>query len=213
MSALLTAPPPAPAAPPPAQPYYLSRVGRRTFTLAEYHRMIETGVLKSGEPYELLEGHLVQKMSRGTPHDSAVQVLNKRFVRMAPVGWEPRCQCAVTLPPGSEPEPDLCFARGDETTYRDHHPGPTEIGLLVEVADSSLLDDRHDKGRIYARAGVPVYWVVNVADKVIEVYTRPCGPAAAQAFADRADYAPGSAVPVVLDGVTVGTVAVAEVVG
>lgn len=204
---------PTATAAPPATPLYMARTGFRKFTLGEYHRMIETGVLKDGEPYELLEGHLVLKMSRGSPHDSAVQVVNKRFVRLAPSGWEPRCQCAVTLGDGSEPEPDIALVRGDETTFRDHHPGPAEIGLLVEVADSSLADDRQDKGRIYARAGVPVYWVVNVVDKLIEVYTRPGGPADAPAYGQRDDYPPGTAVPVVLDGVTVGMVAVADVVG
>lgn len=203
---------PATAAPP-AVPFYMSRTGFRKFTLDEYHRMIESGVLKSGEPYELLEGNLVLKMSHGSRHGSAVQALPKRFWRMLPAGWDVRTQSAVTLTDGSEPEPDVALVRGDETTYRDHHPGPAEIGLLVEVADSSLLDDRHDKSRIYARAGVSVYWVVNVLGKIIEVYTRPSGPTADPAYADRTDYAPGASVPVVLDGVTVGSVAVAEVLG
>jgi Uma2 family endonuclease len=207
---------PATAAPA-ARPYYMSQVGFRKFTLDEYHRMIENGVLTDGEPYELLEGNLVLKMSRGNAHDSALQALAEQFYRVVfagPAGWSVRGQSAVTLPPdGSEPEPDLAVVRGNATTYRDHHPGPGEIGLLVEVADSSLLVDRHDKGRIYARAGVPVYWVVNVVDKVIEVYTQPSGPTAAPAYARRDDYPPGTAVPVVLDGATVGTVAVAEVVG
>lgn len=198
---------------PPKVPRYMARTGFRKFTLAEYHLMIRNGVLTDGEPYELLEGNLVYKMSRGSRHDSALQALAKRAYRLVPAGWDVRGQSAVTLPPGSEPEPDLAFVRGDEATYRDHHPGPTEIGLLVEVADSSLADDREDKGRIYARAGVPVYWVVNVVDKVVEVYTRPSGPADAPAYGQRDDYRPGAAVPVVLDGVTVGTVAVADLVG
>ena len=206
---------PATAAPP-SQPYYLSRVGFRKFTLAEYHRMIENGVLTDGEPYELLEGNLVLKLSRGNAHDSALQALADQFYRVVfagPAGWGVRGQSAVTLPPGSEPEPDLAVVRGNAAAFRDHHPEPSEIGLLVEVADSSLLDDRHDKGRIYARAGVPVYWVVNVVDKLIEVYTQPSGPTAAPAYARRDDYPPGAVVPVVLDGATVGTVAVADVVG
>jgi Uma2 family endonuclease len=174
--------------------------------------MIEMGWLLDGEPYELLEGHLVHKMSRGTPHDWAVQVLNKRLVRMMSDDWDVRSQCAITLPSGSEPEPDIALVRG-RTSYRDHHPGPAETGLVIEVSDSSLLIDRHDKGRIYAREGIPVYWVVNVVDRVIEVYTQPSGPTAAPAYAKRDDYPVGTAVPVVLYGNTAGSIAVADVMG
>jgi Uma2 family endonuclease len=175
--------------------------------------MIETGVLVDGEPYELLEGHLVHKMSRGIPHDRAIQVLNKRFVRMVPPGWDVRTQSAITLPTGSEPEPDCALVRGDENTYGDHHPGPTEIGLVVEVSASSLLIDREDKGSIYARERIPAYWVVNVVDKVIEVYTLPGGSGDDAAYARRDDYPVGGAVPVVLDGSTIGMIPVADVMG
>jgi Uma2 family endonuclease len=191
----------------------MPQTGFRKFTLAQYHKMIEMGWFLDGEPYELLEGHLVHKMPRGTPHDAALQAVTKRFFRMSPAGWDVRGQSAITLTGDSEPEPDLALVRGDENTYRDHHPGPGDIGLLVEISDSSRLIDRHDKGRIYARAGIPVYWVVNVVDKVVEVYTQPSGPTADPAYAHRQDYPVGAAVPVVLDGNPVGTVAVADVMG
>jgi Uma2 family endonuclease len=165
----------------------------------------------SEEPYELLEGNLVHKMSRGTPHDAALQALFERLLRVLPAGGDVRGQSAVTLTGNSEP--DLAVVRGDENTYRTRHPGPADIGLLVEVADSSLLIDRHDKGRIYARERIPVYWVMNVVDKVVEVYTQPGGPAENPAYTRRDDYPVGTAVPVVLDGATVGTLAVADVTG
>jgi len=199
------------AAPP--APYYMSQSTFRKFTLEEYHKLIEIGVLMDGEPYELLEGNLVHKMSRGSPHDTAIQVLTKRFVRLVPQGWDYRGQSAITLPSGSEPEPDCALVRGDENTYRRRHPGPGEIGLVVEVSASSLLIDRHDKGRIYAESGIPVYWVVNVVDKVIEMYTQPSGPSVTAAYAKCDVYAVGSDVPVILDGNTIGTIAVADVVG
>jgi Uma2 family endonuclease len=193
--------------------YYLAQSTLRKFTLDEYHKMIEEGILIDGEPYELLEGNLVKKMSRGSPHDAAIIVLNKRFVRMSPAGWEVRVQSAMTLPTGSEPEPDFAIVRGDESTYRHRHPAPADIGLIVEVADSSLLVDRHDKGRIYAGANLPVYWVVNVVDRVVEVYTQPAGTDETAAYARREDFAAGSSVPVVLDGATIGSVVVADVMG
>ena len=195
-------------------PEFLEGAGFRRFTIDEYHQMIRDGILIDGEPIELLEGWMVKKMSHGTPHDSAVQALFKRLLRLAPPGWDVRGQSAVTLPTdGSEPEPDFALVRGDESTYRDRHPGPDDIGLVVEVSVSSLRVDRVGKARIYARAGIPVYWIVNVADKVIEVYTQPSGPGETPAYAQRDDYPVGTAVPVVLDGTTVGTITVAEVVG
>jgi Uma2 family endonuclease len=201
-----------PTAAPPKR-HYLAQSAFRKFTLAEYHKMIETGVLIDGEPYELLEGHLVLKMSRGVPHDRAIQALTKRFVRMVPNGWDVRARCAITLTNGSEPEPDFALVCGDENTFDDHHPGPSEIGLLVEISDSPLAIDRDDKGSIYAANGIPVYWVVNVPEKVVEVYTQPTGTGNDAAYAQRQDYATGSAVPVVLDGAQVGTVSVADIFG
>ncbi len=195
-------------------PEFAEGAGFRPFTIDEYHQMIRAGILVDGEPIELLEGWMIKKMSRGTPHDSAVQALNKRLVRLAPAGWDVRGQSAVTLTTDdSEPEPDFAIVRGDESTYRDRHPGPADIGLAVEVSVSSLRVDRVGKGRIYARAGIPVYWIVNVAEKVVEVYTQPTGPTETPAYAQRDDYPVGTAVPVVLDGTAVGTVAVSEVMG
>ncbi len=204
----------APALPPPLPTrYYLQQCAFRKFTLDEYHKMIQTGLLMSGEPYELLEGNLVRKMSHGSPHDSAIQALFKRILRALPIGWDVRCQLATTLPTGSEPEPDLAVVRGDENTYWNRHPNPADIGLLIEVSDSSLLIDCHDKGSIYAREAIPIYWVVNVVDRIIEVYTQPNGEGETAAYAKREDYAVGTSVPLVLDGNAVGTIAVADVMG
>src|SRR5690349_17643007 len=156
---------PAPATASPTLPYYLQQSTFRKFTLAEYHKMIEMGWLIDGEPYELLEGHLVHKMSRGTPHDSILDLLEGELLRIIPAAWFLRSQRAVTLGE-SEPEPDVAVVRGPRDRYRTSHPVAADCGLLIEVADSSLLIDRHDKGRIYAHTGIPVYWVVNVVDKV-----------------------------------------------
>ena len=203
-------PPTAPAGP--RVPYYLSQTTFRKFTLDEYHKMIESGVLSSGEPYELLEGNLVNKMPHGTAHDTAMDRMEGLFPTHALGGWFVRCQRAITLAP-SEPEPDYAIVRGPRSRYGTAHPTPVEIGLLIEVSDNSLMIDRFDKGRIYAEAGIPVYWVVNVVDKVVEVYTRPAGTGNAAAYARRDDYPIGTAVPVILDGTAVGTVAVADALG
>lgn len=201
-----------PTAAPPKR-HYLAQSSFRKFTLAEYHKGIATGVLIDGEPYELLEGHLVLKMSRGIPHDSIIQVLTERFVRLAPVGWEPRVRSAITLANNGEPEPDFALVRGDEATFRTRHPSPADIGPVAEVSDRSLIIDRDDKGSIYAANGIPVYWVVNVPEKLVEVYTQPTGTGDAAAYTKRADCAPGAAVPGTLDGTPVGTVGAADIFG
>lgn len=183
--------------------------GFRKFTVAEYHKMLDTGILRDGERVELLEGYLVQKMSHNTPHGITVQKLNKRLVRLAPPGWEPWTQLPVSLP-DSEPEPDGVLARGDETTFADHHPLPGEIGLIVEVSDSSLLIDRREKGRIYATVGILLYWIVNIPDRQVEVYTDPDPAATPPAYRTRTDYRPGDTVPLVLDGQLAGSIAVSD---
>lgn len=182
----------------------------RRFTLDEYHEMIRNRILTEDDHVELLEGYLVLKMPRSPEHDFAIRALDKRLQRIVPDAFTVSNQCAATLTKDSEPEPDFTIARGDETAYRTHHPGPADTALVVEVSASSLSRDRNDKARIYARAGIPVYWVVNVIDKQIEVFTQPSGSGAAPAYTRHDVYAVGTSVPVVLDGNTVGDIAVAD---
>ncbi|MCI0683126.1 MAG: Uma2 family endonuclease [Gemmataceae bacterium] len=184
--------------------------GFRRFSVAEYHKLIEIGVLTEDDNLELLEGYLVHKMARNPPHDAALQKVNRRLFQALPPGWDVRIQSAITLPE-SEPEPDAAVVRGDENTYVQRHPGPADVGLLVEVSDSTLAADRIDKGRIYARAAIACYWIVNLVDRQIEVYTQASGPAVAPAFAQQTTYRAGDAAPLVLDGVPVATIAVTDV--
>src|SRR5438105_9817214 len=120
--------------------------------------MIHAGILTENDPLELIEGWLVAKMTHNPPHDGTVQRINKRLGRRLPAGWDLRIQSAVTTS-DSEPEPDLVVVRGDETTYLHKHPGPADVGMLIEVADSTLSRDRQEKARLYARAGLPCYWI------------------------------------------------------
>lgn len=198
--------------PPIPAPEFTENCGFRQFTIDEYHQMIQAGILLDGEPVELLEGWMVKKMSHGTPHDSCMDAFEGILPTLLPPDWFMRCQRAITLG-DSEPEPDYAIVRGPRTRYRNGHPTPPDIGLVAEFSDSSLRVDRVGKARIYARAGIPTYWVVNVIDKVIEVYTQPTGSGATAAYAQRDDFPVGSAVPVVLDGNTVGSITVAEVFG
>ena len=190
-------------------PSFLPRTLYPKVSVDEYHQMIKNGVFDDGDPIELLEGYLVQKMSHNTPHATAVHKLNKRLQRLVPSGWEARSQLPITLS-DSEPDPDGVLARGDEATFATHHPLPAELGLVIEVADSSRYADRREKGRIYARAGIPVYWIVNVVDRQVEVYTDPDPTANPPAYGTRTDYKPGDQLPITLDGQQAGTIAVSE---
>lgn len=193
-------------------PEFLENAGFRRFSVDEYHQMIRAGILLDGEPIELLEGWMVKKISYGTPHDSSMDAFEGLLPTLLPTDWFLRCQRAVTLS-DSEPEPDYAIVRGPRNRYRNEHPTPPDIGLIVEFSVSSLRIDRVGKARIYARAGIPIYWIVNVIDKVIEVYTQPSGTGETAAYTKRDDFAVGTSVPVVLDGSAVGTITVADVLG
>jgi len=176
-------------------------------TVAQYHEMIENSILGEGEKVELLDGILVKMMSRNHDHDYGIQALLQLLFKALPDAWGIRPQCAITLA-ASEPEPDYAVVRGPATNYRTHHPTPGEIGLVIEVADSSLRRDQRLKAAIYAEAGLPVYWIVNLADRVVEVYTRP--NAAERRYEDRADIPVGETIPLVLDGAEVARLPVGE---
>ena len=141
-------------------------------TVEQYHTMISTGILIDGDPVELLEGWLVIKMPKNPPHSFTTQMLREILAAMLPLGWFVDDQEPITTE-DSEPEPDLSIVRGERRMYCDRHPSPEDLELVVEVADSSLERDRNIKKRIYARAGIPVYWIVNLPERQIEVYSQP----------------------------------------
>jgi Uma2 family endonuclease len=186
-------------------------IAMKQWTVEEYHELIKLGMLTENDPYELIEGWLVRKMTKGPRHNSAVRMLNRLF-RKLPPPWFADCQNSLTLSDG-EPEPDVAVVRGPEERFRDVNVTAADTAIVVESSDSSLSFDRTIKLRTYARAGVPEYWVVNVVDQQIEVYTKPTLKGDVAEYANRVDYLLGQSVPVVLDGKLVMSIAVAEVVG
>jgi Uma2 family endonuclease len=171
--------------------------------------LIEIGVLTEDDNLELLEGYLVHKMSRNPPHDSTLTRLSKRFFQIISDARQVRIQMAITLS-SSEPEPDLVIARGTESSFDHHHPVPEEIDLVVEVSDSTLDSDRVDKQRIYARASLPIYWIVNLIDRQIEVYTQPSGNVAHPTYTHQQIYRVGDSIPVILNGTNIAQIVVQE---
>jgi len=176
-------------------------------TVEQYHAMIRSGALISGDPIELLEGWLVTKMIKNPPHRVAVRKCRMALEGLLPAQWSLDIQEPITTA-DSEPEPDISVTRGDTTTLLDRHPVPDEVGLLVEVAEASLDRDRGWKKRIYAAAAIPAYWIVNLVEHQVEVFTKPSGPGDRPEYETRQVFLPGDQVPVVLEGQEVGRIAV-----
>ena len=142
----------------------------RRWQRAEYERLVDLGVFH-GEPIELIDGQLVVGEPQGSYHASAISIAEYALRAALPPGWIVRTQMPVSLDDESEPEPDLVVVQGRPGDYRESHPA--RVALAVEVAESSLEFDRERKGSLYARAGIDDYWIVNLVDRVLEVYREP----------------------------------------
>ena len=192
-------------------PGLLPASGFYRLSVGEYHAMIRAGILTPEDRVELLDGYLVAKMPQNPPHSSTVGRLTEDLARLVPAGWRLRIQLPVTLTAGeNEPEPDAALVRGDRRAFDARNPTPADFGVVFEVADTSLVSDRRAKGILYASSGIPVYWIVNIPDAQVEVYTDPDPAATPPAYRTRADYRAGQGVPVVLGGQVVGTVAASD---
>jgi hypothetical protein len=180
----------------------------RRFTVAEYHRLGEVGVLTEDDRVELLEGWIVPKMMHNPAHDGTVSVMNRQLTESIAPEWIIRIQSAITTQ-DSEPEPDLAIVRAPERRYMQRHPDHEDIALVVEVAESSLARDR-DKRGLYARANIPVYWIVNLVDRQIEVYTEPTGPDTDPGFRCREAFLLDDQIPVIIGGKQVALLTVRD---
>lgn len=143
------------------------------FTVAEYYGMAEAGILAPDARVELLEGQILDQFPIGPLHASTVARLTHWFTMRDGGRWIVRSRNPVRLNERSEPEPDLALVRPLGNLYRQQHPTPADVFLLVEVADSSLRFDREEKLPLYARAGIPEFWLVNLVERVVEVYCNP----------------------------------------
>lgn len=146
---------------------------RRRFTVDEYYRMAEVGILGEDDRVELIEGEIVEMVPIGGPHRAGVDyltmVLAPRLAGRAIVS----IQNPVRLGARSEPQPDVAVLRPRPDRYRGGHPRPEDVFLLVEVADTSVEVDRRVKVPLYARHGIPEVWVVDLAEGIVTVYRDP----------------------------------------
>lgn len=178
------------------------------FTVAEYDQMIRDGTI-DGKPLELLDGWIVEKMPKNAPHDSAILRLQRRLMKILGDDFLVRIQSTVELDL-SMPDPDVAIVAGPEDRFDENRPDANDILIVMEVSDSSLAQDRGFKARLYGRNKIPVYWIVNLKDRVVEVHTLPRN-GKNPGYRDIAIYRPGDSVPVVIGKKTVGSIPVSEI--
>ncbi len=186
--------------------------GRVPYRLSveQYEAMVASGAFKKEDRLELIEGSLVEKTTKGPNHSAGSEDCWRALHAVLPVGWHVRIEKPTSIPDReSEPEPDVSVARGKTADYRKRHPGPAEVGLVVEVADSSVEDDRA-MATTYGGGGIPVYWLVNLRDCQLEVYTEPSGSSPPIGYRHCTVLHPGQDVSVILDGREVARIAVAD---
>jgi Uma2 family endonuclease len=191
------------SSPPPSGMPLLHRI-----TVDEYERIIASGALEDPSRVELIDGHMVDKMGKNPEHSYATKEAVKALDRRLPAGWTWRQEQPVRIPAYDEPEPDVSIIRGTDADYRHRIPTAADVALLVEVSDWTLGLDRGLKLRAYAKDGIPVYWIVNLVDRQVEVYTRPVK---AGRYRSRKDYQPGQQVPVMIAGQQLPLIAVDDI--
>ena len=175
-------------------------------SVEKYEQLVGFGVFTKHDKMQLINGRLVAKATKIPPHAVANDRCNNALSRSLPTGWSVRTENPIRLPPGSEPEPDQCVVRGELTDYVKQHPSAGDVGLLVEIADVRLDNDRK-MALTYSASGIPVYWIVNLVEGHIEVYTSPTPGG----YDIKQHYKPDETVPIVLDGIVVSYVAVSDI--
>ena len=180
----------------------------RRITVDEYERIIASGALEEPGRVELIDGYMVYKMAKNAEHSFSTIATHQAFADRLPAGWSARQEQPVRIPEFDEPEPDIAVVRGTYANYRHRIPTPDDVALLVEVSETTLRQDRGPKRAAYARAGIAVFWIVNLVARRVEVYTRPVKEGR---YRSRKDYKPGQQAPVVIAGQPLPPIAVDDI--
>ena len=180
----------------------------KRFTVEEYHRLIDLGFVTKRDRVELIRGLIVERPVMKPPHVIALTQLTILFYKL--VGFERaiRSQAPITLA-DSEPQPGLVIAQGLLVDYVKGHPNPAQIQLVIEIADSTVREDQTSQLELYAESMVSEYWIVNIPELRIEVYTQPVRKSAS--YRMRKDYAIEDSVPVRLGGTDLGSLPVRDI--
>ena len=150
---------------------------RHLLSVHDFHRMGEAGILAGDDRIELIDGGLIDMAPIGSAHAGMVMHLNQRLTRALAGRAIVSPQNPVRLDERSEPQPDIAILRNRRDSYQESHPGPSDVLLVIEIADSSLDYDRDVKVPLYARHGVPEVWLVDLNARHVGIYRRPDGGA------------------------------------
>jgi Uma2 family endonuclease len=190
------------------QPPAVRESGQR-YTVAQYEELGQLGIITEDNSVELLEGWIVPKMTKHPAHDNTIDLIQYLLAPLLPAGWFIRIQnCVVTG--DSVPEPDLAIVRGRPGDYGQRHPSGGDVALIVEIADTTLARDRA-KAPIYARAGIPHYWIVNLVNRHVIAYSQPTGAGFDSAYQSHVVRAGQDELEVVVEGTTAGMIEVRRV--
>jgi Uma2 family endonuclease len=151
----------------------MSVQAKHRFSVEEYYRMAETGVLKPDARVELLNGEIIDMSPIGPFHGGITKYLNQLFTDASKGRWIVQVQDPVRLDDQSEPQPDVALLNRSPDFYRKRHPQPADIFLVIEVSDSTLPFDREEKLPAYGRAGISEVWIINLTNLTIEIYREP----------------------------------------
>jgi Uma2 family endonuclease len=150
-----------------------TQVLRKLFTVEQYHRMHEVGVLTDTDRVELIRGEIIQMSPIGTKHAACVMRLIDLFSQALGQRVLTNVQNPLKLANDSEPQPDVCLLKRKDDYYASAHPTPADVYLVIEVADTTIDFDRTSKMPLYAESGIIELWLVNLNDQCIEVYREP----------------------------------------
>ncbi len=183
--------------------------GAYRLTVRQFEKMIDAGIFPHDSRVELLGGFLVERMTKNDPHNFAVDQLADDLRRIVAVGWFIREEKSVVLGHHDRPEPDIVVVRGDRRNFH-RAPRSQNLALLIEVADTTYAKDRGPMWRRYAAAGIPVSWIVNLAQRLVEVYSEPAGRGGSALYRTSMTYGQEAEVPVVIDGDEIGRILVKD---
>lgn len=178
------------------------------FSVDQFERMIETGAIPDGDDVELIRGRLY-RMVKKEPHNFAVGRTAELLRRILPDGFHVREEKSLRHDERTMPEPDVVVARGGGDEYRPLPPLTSEVPLIAEVCHHSRRADYRDKARLYAEAGVPWYWIVDLHERKLVACSEP-RQASPGSYARIATFVEDELAPVILDGREVGRIALKD---
>lgn len=151
----------------------MTTVTPKRFTLDEYHRLGELGFFSPDDRVELIRGEIIQMPTKKTPHSVCNTRLWKELFKLVEERAELRVQEPMILPSDSEPQPDLVISRNSSDDYLSSHPSPADVLMVMEISDSTLRYDQTTKLSLYAEDGISDYWIFNLIENCLEIYSEP----------------------------------------